>query len=58
MKVIRVKSAAVDAARRIIEVRLATRELLVKVSKDEQNKIDFEELIIKKIEFFLSYEIH
>jgi hypothetical protein len=48
MKVIRVKSAAVDAARRIIAVRLATRELLVKATRDEQNKIDFKELITKK----------
>jgi hypothetical protein len=48
MKVIRVKSAAVDTARRIIAGRLAIREVLVKNTRDEQNKVDFEELIIKK----------
>jgi hypothetical protein len=50
MKVIRVKSAAVDTARRIIAGRIAscTKELLVKATRDEQNKVDFEELIIKK----------
>jgi hypothetical protein len=43
MKVIRVKSTAVDAARRIIAGRLAscTKELLVKTTRDEQNKVDF-----------------